>query len=429
MIRVLFLQGPLGTFFKKTAQYLHAQNHETYKINFNGGDSCFAWAKQVDDFTGKPEQWSTYLIEYIDKYKIDKIIVYGDCRFYHQEAAKVAKQLGVDFWVCEEGYLRAGFVTFEQGGCNANSLLDRSYQAITESNDQPIISDQQVGNTFLYRTIVASYYYWQVRQNTKKFSHYQHHRPWVWWQEALFWFGNFKQKFISDVIDPIALKVFTKKYHQQYFLLPLQVEVDFQMRQHSRFNSVKESIRYTLESFAKHANKDDALLIKHHPQARGFVHYGKFIKTLCKELAITERVLYVHQANLPNIYHSCKGVVTVNSTVGLSAVLHALPTITLGEAIYDLPELTFQGELADFWQSAFQVNEEYFQLFQGYLQHKTQTQGDFYKPSDKFISRIAQQIMMADSTQKTSEKVTGTTVVTNTPNQPTLEYSKRSLAS
>lgn len=426
--RILFLQGPLGAFFQQVAQYFHANHHKTYKINFNGGDRHYAWANQVDDFTGKPEQWSTYLHEYITKYQIDTVVVYGDCRFYHAEAAKVAKKLAIDFWVCEEGYLRAGFVTFENGGCNANSLLDRSSKAIIDANEQPIISDQQVGNTFYQRTIVASTYYWKMKQNTKQFPYYHHHRPWVWWQEGLFWFHNFKQKFISRVIDPTALKAFSKKYHKQYFLLPLQVEIDFQMRQHSRFNSVKESIRYTLESFAQNANENDALLIKHHPQARGFVHYGEFIKTLCKELAITERVLYVHHANLPNIYQSCKGVVTVNSTVGLSAVLHYLPTITLGKAIYNLPQLTFQGELKDFWQSDFQVDESFFQLFQGYLQAKTQIQGDFYKTSEKFLARMYQKIMTPKPLANQSKEVVADVIVKLAEESTTLDSIKQKYA-
>jgi len=160
-----------------------------------------------------------------------------------------------------------------------------------------------------------------------------------------------------------------------------------------KFDSVKESIRYTVESFATHANKNDALLIKHHPQSRGFSHYGKYIKTLTQQLSISDRVLYIHQAHLPSLYPQCKGVVTVNSTVGLSAILHYLPTITLGKAIYNIPELTFQGKLDNFWQSDFAVNEDLFVKFQSYLQQKTQLAGDFYLPSSTFLATFYQKLM------------------------------------
>ena len=387
------MQGPLGTFFQKLAQYSHTQGNTTFKINLNGGDSYYAWANQIDNFSDKPECWAEYLSLYLQKNKIDLIIVYGDCRYYHAEAAKVAKKLAIDYWVCEEGYLRAGFVTVEQNGCNANSTLDNSKLAIEQTTDAPIISNEQVGNTFFQRAIFASRYYWEINKNKSKFAHYHHHRPWVWWQEGLFWLNNFKQKFISGIVDPLTLSRFIKKYNKKTFLLPLQLEVDFQMRQHSKFDSVKESIRYIVESFAAHANKNDALLIKHHPQSRGFSHYGKYIKTLTQQLNISDRVLYIHQAHLPSLYPQCKGVVTVNSTVGLSAILHYLPTITLGKAIYNIPELTFQGKLDNFWQSNFAVNEDLFVKFQSYLQQKTQLAGDFYLPSITFLVTFHQKLM------------------------------------
>jgi capsular polysaccharide export protein len=394
---VLFLQGPLGSFFSDLAKYFHQQQLPTFKINFNGGDRHFGWANQIDNYTGQPDQWSVYLSKYIKNHNINTVIVYGDCRFYHQQAAQVAEQLGINFWVFEEGYLRAGFITLEQGGCNANSLLDLSPQAMLQANKMPSNSNEQVGRTFFKRTLSAALYYWQIKRGINNFAHYTHHRPWVWWQEAGFWFNNFKQKFISECSDPIALKAFTKKYTHNYYLLPLQVETDFQMRKHSPFNSVAESLRYTLTSFAKHANKSDALLIKHHPQSRGFEHYGKLISTLAKKLGITDRVLYIHQANLPKLYQQCKGVVTVNSTVGLSALQHYLPTITLGKAIYDIPGVTFQGELSDFWQSSYQVDVKLLTAFHGYLQHNTQIPGDFYKPSERFIHSVFEKIVARQS--------------------------------
>jgi capsular polysaccharide export protein len=394
MKRTLFLQGPLGSFFKQVAQYFHTKNHQTFKINFNGGDRYYAWADQIDDYTDTPEQWSEYLTLYIKQHKINAIIVYGDCRFYHVVAAKVAKRLNVDFWVCEEGYLRAGFVTFEKHGCNANSRLNLTPSHIETTNYQVVISSQQMGNTFLQRAIAASLYYWQKEQYKKKFKRYRHHRPWSWLQETLNWLNNFKQKFISAWFDPLALKRFNKKYHKQFFLVPLQVNIDFQITEHSPFANIEESIRYTIESFALHANKNDALLIKHHPQARGFIHYGKLIKELCQQFNISERVLYIHKAHLPTIYHYCKGVVTVNSTVGLSAILHHLPTITLGKAIYNIPGLTYQDPLDQFWQSGFQVNDDLFQQFHGYLQAQTQIEGDFYKPSHGFISKVFNKVTL-----------------------------------
>ena len=47
-----------------------------------------------------------------------------------------------------------------------------------------------------------------------------------------------------------------------------------------------------------------------------------------------------------------RGVVTVNSTVGLWALRAGRPVITLGDAIYDIDGLTFRGGLDAFWTEA-----------------------------------------------------------------------------
>ena len=43
--RVLLLQGPIGPFFWRLANFLKIRNADVVKINFNGGDALFypAW--------------------------------------------------------------------------------------------------------------------------------------------------------------------------------------------------------------------------------------------------------------------------------------------------------------------------------------------------------------------------------------------------
>ncbi len=385
MSNILFLQGPLGPFFKKFARYASAQGHQTYKINFNGGDKYYAWADQQFDYLDKSELWHTYLSEFIKKHHIARVIVYGDCRFYHKVAKQVATELGIDFWVLEEGYLRAGFVTLEKEGGNANSTLFNDVENFKSVKAQEIKSSLIVGATFARRTWFATCYYICMHLSKNTFVNYEHHRPWTAMQEAGFWWKGFAQKWLSKLTEPRRYKNFIKQYDKQFFLLPLQVEVDFQLREHSRFNSVEQVISEVLHSFALHATPKQALLIKHHPQSRGFVHYGKLIARLVDELSLNKRVLYGHDFNLPDVYHHARGVVTVNSTVGISALLHDLPTLVLGKAIYDIAGITYRKSLHEFWQDDYQVDDELFAKFRTYLCQQTQLSGDFYKQSEKLI--------------------------------------------
>jgi capsular polysaccharide export protein len=70
--------------------------------------------------------------------------------------------------------------------------------------------------------------------------------------------------------------------------------------------------------------------------------------------------------------------------VGLSALYHNTPLKVCGEAIYDMPGLTFRGSLKDFWRAAslFRIDRELFRRFRAYLIEHTQLNGSFYKRLD-----------------------------------------------
>ncbi|QBY03535.1 capsular biosynthesis protein [Thalassotalea sp. HSM 43] len=388
MKNVLFLQSPLGTFFKYMANHFSTHGHKTFKINFNGGDRVYAGADHQFDYQGKTADWGKYIMSFIDEHNISDLVLYGDCRFYHRVAITVAKAKGIKVWCFEEGYLRAGFITLEQDGCNAYSTLNCSLDTIQSTVAKPVKSEVQVGPTFKKRLWYAVRYYIAATLTQNEFPHYEHHRPWSSWQECCFWLNNFKQKLTSKVKDIGVKRHVFRKFDQKFFLLPLQVQVDYQLREHSPFSSVEEVIKHVVISFAKNANKAEALLIKHHPQDRGFFNYRKLIKRLALQHNLMDRVFYVHDVNLPDIYRHAKGVVTVNSTVGISSLIHHLPTMTLGKALYDIEGITYQGSLNDFWTSNFTVDEELFAKFHSHVQQQTQIPGDFYKGRRRLIDRV-----------------------------------------
>lgn len=389
MSQILFLQGPLGPFFKLLAHYFSSKGHGTHKINFNGGDRFYAGAENIIDYCGTTEEWQAFLTQYIAEHKISKIVVYGDCRFYHKVARQVSLATNVEFWAFEEGYLRSGFVTLERDGCNANSPLFNHFDDLDNRLDdldvEETVSSHRVTPTFAHRAWFSFCYYSWLTLFKSRFRGYFHHRPWLFRQETYFWIKSIIQKWSSKLTDPPRYKQFIKLFDQKFTLLPLQVEVDFQLRDHSEFDSVEQVIEHVLRSFSTHASNDTALLIKHHPQNRGFEHYGTMINRLVAELDLEGRVLYGHDFNLPDVYHHVKGVVTVNSTVGISALLHNLPTKVLGKALYDIEGLTYQGHLDTFWQSDTEVDDNLFAQFRTKICLETQVSGDFYKNSSGLI--------------------------------------------
>ncbi|HXV21384.1 MAG TPA: hypothetical protein VD811_10410, partial [Desulfuromonadales bacterium] len=168
---------------------------------------------------------------------------------------------------------------------------------------------------------------------------------------------------------------------RRFFLVPLQVHQDAQIHVHSAFDSVAHFISEVVESFAEHAAPREVLVIKHHPMDRGYFDYTSLIRKLTARHGLQGRCFYIHDQHLPTLLRHARGVVVVNSTVGLSALFHRAPVKVCGEAMYDMQGLTFQGPLDRFWRAALtsRPNRRLFENFRRYLVQHSQLNGSFYK--------------------------------------------------
>jgi capsular polysaccharide export protein len=379
--RALFLQGPVGPFFKRFAVDLSENGCIVFKINFNAGDAFFF--PQGHAFTSDISELQAYLATYIADNQIDVIVMFGDSRPIHLEAKEIAAQLSKDVYVFEEGYMRPNHITFEHMGVNGFSQLPKDIQSYlklhTDQDIQPM-SIINIGKTFWYAAFYAILYY--VFANIKRwhFPHYEHHRPlglsegWPW---ALSTWRKQKYRFLERGIE----NKLTTKLRNSYYLVPLQVHIDSQISQHSRYASIEEFIIEVLQSFAKHAPNHTYLAIKQHPFDRGYKEYNPLIKRYGKELGISDRVFYIHDQYLPDLLKNSLGVVVINSTVGLSALDYLRPVKVCGDAIYNIEHITVQESLDQFWEIAqtYQPNPIYYHQYINYLTLHTQHNGSFYR--------------------------------------------------
>ena len=137
--------------------------------------------------------------------------------------------------------------------------------------------------------------------------------------------------------------------HCSFFLAVLQVSSDSQIQMGSPYRGMHDFIEDVIRSFAGHAHASDHLAFKHHPRDRGYNNYASLIRLLAKKYGVTGRVHYFHDGPLSRYLRTCRGVITVNSTVGLQALFHAVPTKTMGDTFYNLEGLTDQKPLDGFW--------------------------------------------------------------------------------
>jgi capsular polysaccharide export protein len=137
-------------------------------------------------------------------------------------------------------------------------------------------------------------------------------------------------------------------------------------------------MEFVMKSFARHAPKTARLVIKNHPLDMGLVNYKKVVRGLSDRFDVVGRVEYMETGNLDAMLCHARGTVTVNSTVGALSVGLNCPTITLSDPIYNLPGLTYQGILEEFWQDEVRPDAELFKHFRNTVIHTTQVNGGLY---------------------------------------------------
>lgn len=373
---ILLLQGPVGPFFDHLARFLLDTGRRVTKVNLNGGDKWFYRQPGAIEFRQSPDQWPHFLDRIFLEHSIDAIILFGDCRGYHRSAIIRARQSSIPVFVFEEGYVRPNYVTFEPGGVNGNSHLPRS-KVLLKLLPLPELG-RSVGGSFSRMARYAMTYYLTGRLWRSKFPNYRHHKPFQIYPEAVYWIRAGYRKWLYRLTERSISGRLTGELRKRFFLVPLQVFNDSQIKSHSDFRSVRAVIATILDSFARHAPPDVHLVFKHHPMDRGHRHYGRQIRESASEAGIEDRVHYVHDVHLPTLLIATRGVVLVNSTTGLSALFHRAPVKVLGRCIYDIPGLTHQGDLASFWASPEKPDQDLFLKYRNYLIATTQVQGSFY---------------------------------------------------
>ncbi|MEM7239431.1 MAG: hypothetical protein AAF501_16620, partial [Pseudomonadota bacterium] len=93
-----------------------------------------------------------------------------------------------------------------------------------------------------------------------------------------------------------------------------------------------------------------------------------------------ERVLLLEGGSFELLLDHLAGVVTVNSTAGLSALRRGVPVVALGTAIYDLEGLTHSGTLSTFWHDPSVPDAGRVALLVGALKNAIQIRGSFDGP-------------------------------------------------
>ena len=349
--RFLFLQGPHGSYFARLGGALAARGHAVFRINLCVGDRL-DWPGPATNFRGTLAAWPVFFDDFIVAQGITDVVLFGDCRPHHSRAHGMAKLRGLRVHVLEEGYIRPDYVTLEEGGVNGHSRMPRdpAWFRAEAARLPPVPEGAPIAASFPRRAEETIRHLLATMAYTPLFPFYRTHRPHHPLIEAAGWAMWAANRPIERRLSERTLaRVLAEREAHPYFLVPLQLNSDYQLRVHSPFGDMRAALRFIIKSFAQAAPPDARLVVKRHPLDNGLVAWRRMTRRLARRHGVEERVFYLGDADIAAVLPHARGAVMVNSTVGTLALNMGVPVAVVGHAVYDVDGVVHRGALDEFW--------------------------------------------------------------------------------
>lgn len=351
--RFLFLQGPISPFFTEVAAGLRALGHEALRINLCLGDRLSWRGPGAVDYRGRAGEWPAFVGGFLDRHRITNLVLLGEQRPLHRAAIAEAQRRDVTVAVTDFGYLRPDWIVLERDGMGGESRFPRDPEAIRavaarcpEPDPAPRYTDD-----------FAAQARWDVRYHLASlapwpFPHYRRfllHNP----VPAYLGTGWRLLRRAAETRRDASLVASLRERGTPLFLFAMQMETDYSLRAYSRFPDNDTAIAEVAASFARAAPADAHLLFKLHPLDPGLKRWRRRIGRIATAAGVASRMHALTGAwPADDAIRACRGVVTINSTLGLRAVQLGRPTRVLGQAVYDVPGLVWRGDADAFWTEA-----------------------------------------------------------------------------
>lgn len=348
----LLLQGPMSFFFSYLGAALRARGVTVRRVLFCPGDRLFWRGPGAVAYRGRPEDWASWLRALIASGGVTDIACLGDGRRWHEEAVRVAADLDLRVHVVEQGYLRPGWLTVEPGGTGGRSRFPRDWDAIGALAGPANTPPRFRASFFGYAAMDVAFNLANIFTSWALYPHFRLHTLDHPMREWAGWIANKALPFRRRRWALRAAEARIEDHSGPLFVLPLQLDTDYQIRLHAPPGGVAAMLRRTVISFADRAPGDALLVVKIHPLDHGGTDWRAVMRRAAEATGIADRCVFLDGGDLDALLGRAAGVIVANSTTGLTALRAGAPVIALGTAIYDLPGLTFQDGLDRFWTGA-----------------------------------------------------------------------------
>lgn len=356
--RALLLQGPSSPFFARLADALEARGAEVLRLHLCPGDALFWRRPGGRSYRGPFADWPRFLARFLADEAITDLVLLGDNRPLHRPAADLARVSGIRVHHVELGYVRPDWLTHEPDGGGAGAPFPADWPTLEALAARPGADLPE--ETRLYKSSFAAYAAMDVAWNLANLAlswathpGYRRHQTW----HPLAEYGGFLWKMTRARRDR-AHAASTWEAHRAaagagapLFLFPLQLRTDYQIRAHGPDPDLRVTAANLVRSFALHAPPAARLLVKEHPLDNGLTPWRRLLRAAAARHGAGARVEVIDGGDLGAMLDRASGVVTVNSTVGLSALRRGVPVKLLGKAVFDREGLVDRQPLDAFWQA------------------------------------------------------------------------------
>lgn len=378
----LFLQGPHGPFFNRLGKMLRAAGADVWRVGFNAGDRAFWFhPRSYIAYRGTADAWPETFARLVREKSVTDIVLYGDTRPIHAQAAAEAQKHGLTVHVFEEGYMRPYWVTYERGGTNGNSRLmnmsiAQMQKALEKSDMEAPLPPGHWGD-MRQHVFYGALYHWFVMFRNGDYRHFRPHRDVPVTKE----FRLYLKRLLLMPWQAIERRIATLRIRLggfPYHLALLQLEHDSSFQMHSPFATQSDFLELVIDGFAKGAPQHHHLVVKAHPLEDGRVPVRREISRLARAHGVSRRVHFVRGGKLAQLLNDARTAVTVNSTAGQQVLWRGIPLKVFGRAVYAKPEFVSDQPLAEFFNSAARPDNRAYKDFRRYLLETSQVPGGFY---------------------------------------------------
>jgi len=349
-----------------------------------------------------------------EKYGIDAFVVWG-MRDRERLIQKYALRHNKKIVFLEHGYFRPFTLTVDPQGINYDNVLPREAEFYNNINiDKELINFLNIPITALedkkakqeYKNIVNKHY-GSLRYTLEKVSLKINGVKKNWTtiaRKAVSYYQRMRKRQKDNVLlrwNEWRAKKFLES-GGAYFFVPFQLKNDTQTLKYSDYikdmKQFVETIGNAVSEYNKLYGSNIGIIFKTHPMFRikePELEIGEIVK-ICKGLS---HAYLVERINTSQLINNSKLVVTINSTVGIEALVRKKPVVTLGKTFYNIEGITFHAstpnEIVSRLAQAMQneVNWSLVEKFLYYIRFHYFSEIYYLSPDDHSIKQLVDRIL------------------------------------